>query len=103
MSGNDNIDERGEKIMALWNEDIEDVVICNEYELHNIVSKLSKLPFDCNVDDDENDIVVDIELETSGRLNEDDRQILEDEVSGLLKHIRHVDCKIHEIAEYACR
>jgi len=86
--------------MAVWNSGIEDEVTCNEYELHDIVSKLANLPFDCNVDDDENDIVGSIELVTSGRLSEEDRQDLENEVNELLKHIQRVDCRLHEIADY---
>ena len=89
--------------MAVWNSELEDTVICNEYDLHDVISKLGKLPFDCNVDGNDNNVVVNIELFTSGRISEEDRMILEDEVNGLLKHIRHVDCKLHEVAEYTCR
>ena len=85
-------------IMALWNEDIEDVVICNEYELRNVIDELDKLSFDCN--DDGNYVVSNIEL-MSSRLSEEDRQDLENEVNGLLAHIRDVDRRLREVVEIA--
>ncbi|MCK4518341.1 hypothetical protein KAT92_06195 [Candidatus Babeliales bacterium] len=84
--------------MALWNEDIEDVVICNEYELRNVIDELDKLSFDCN--DDGNYVVSNIEL-MSSRLSEEDRQDLENEVNGLLAHIRDVDRRLREVVEIA--
>lgn len=83
--------------MALWNEDIEDVVICNEYELRDVIDELDNLSFDCN--DDGNYVVSNIELMSSG-LSEEDRQDLENEVNGLLAHIRDVDRRLCEVAEY---